>query len=52
MKDLFLEVFKMSVSGSIFVAAVLLLRILFRKAPRWVFCLLWGLAALRLVLPG
>ena len=51
MKDLFLEVLKLSLAGSIFVAAVILLRLVFRKAPRWVFCLLWALAALRLILP-
>ena len=51
MKDLFLEVLKLSLAGSIFVAAVLLLRLVLRKAPRWIFCLLWALAALRLVLP-
>ena len=51
MKDLFLEVLKLSLAGSVFVAAVLLLRLIFRKAPRWIFCLLWALAALRLVFP-
>lgn len=51
MKELFLEVVKLSLSGSIFVAAVVLLRLVFRKAPRWVFCLLWALAAARLALP-
>ena len=51
MKDLFMEVFRLSLAGSLFVAAVVLLRLLFRRAPRWVFCLLWALAALRLAVP-
>lgn len=51
MKELFLEVVKLSLGASVFVAAVVLLRLVFRKAPRWVFCLLWALAAVRLVLP-
>ena len=33
------------------ILAVLLLRVLLRKAPRWTVCLLWGVVALRLVFP-
>lgn len=34
------------------IAAVVLLRLVFRKrAPKWVLCVLWGVVALRLVLP-
>lgn len=51
MKALFTEIVTLSITGSIFVAAVMVLRLLFRKAPRWIFCLLWAMAALRLVLP-
>ena len=51
MKELFLEVLKLSLSASLFVAAVVLLRLIFRKAPKWVFCALWAVVALRLVLP-
>ena len=40
-----------SFRGSIVIAAVVLLRILLRKAPKSLFCLLWLLAGLRLMLP-
>ena len=41
----------MSISASWLVLAVLLLRLLFRKAPKWISCLLWSIVALRLVMP-
>lgn len=51
MEALFLELMKLSIAGSLFVLAVLALRLVFRKAPKWVFCLLWGIVALRLIIP-
>ncbi|MGM9602345.1 MAG: M56 family metallopeptidase [Faecousia sp.] len=51
MQELFLELVRLSLTGSLFVLAVILVRILFRKAPKWLFCLLWGLVALRLICP-
>ena len=51
MQDLFLELIKLSLMGSLFSAAVMIVRLLFRKAPKWIFVLLWGVVALRLVLP-
>lgn len=51
MKDLFLSVLDLALSGTWMLAAVLLSRLLLKKAPkRWVL-LLWALAALRLALP-
>lgn len=51
MEAFFLKLLELSLSGSLFVLAVLVLRVIFRKAPKWIFCLLWGVVALRLVLP-
>lgn len=51
MEALFLKLVNLSVMASLLVLAVLLLRLIFRKAPRWIFCLLWGLVALRLICP-
>ncbi len=48
---IFLKLLNMSISASFLIAAVLLVRLLFRKAPRWIHCALWGLAALRLLIP-
>ena len=46
-----LNFFEMSVTAGLMIAAVLIFRGLFKRAPRWVFCLMWGIVALRLVVP-
>lgn len=51
MEELFLTVVNLSLTAGWLVLAVLALRLLLRKAPRWSFCLLWGLVALRLMFP-
>ena len=51
MQELFLELVQLSLTGSLFVFAVMLVRILFCKAPKWLLCLLWGVVALRLICP-
>ena len=40
-----------SIRSSIVIAAVLLLRLLFGRAPKWTRLVLWGIAALSLLLP-
>ena len=40
-----------AVSASWLILAVLILRQLLKKAPKWITCLLWSLVALRLILP-
>lgn len=51
MTELFLRILNMSITAGWIVLAVLLVRFLLRKAPKWISCLLWALVALRLVLP-
>lgn len=51
MTSLFIQVVNMSISASWLVLAVLLLRFALKKAPKWSCVLLWGIVALRLVLP-
>ena len=51
MADIFLKIFNMSVSACWIVLAVILFRAVLKKAPKWVNCVLWGIAGLRLVLP-
>lgn len=50
-QELFLKLAAMGIAASWMIAAVLLLRSLFRRAPKWIICLLWALAGLRLVCP-
>lgn len=52
MDAVFLELLNRSLAASWLVLAVLLLRPLTQKAPKNLRCLLWGLAALRLLLPA
>ena len=51
MSTVFLRLFNMSVTASWLILAVVLARQLLKKAPRWISCLLWGLVAVRLLLP-
>ncbi len=51
MTELFYTILNMSISASILILTVLLLRLLFRKAPKWITVLLWGLVAVRLICP-
>lgn len=51
MQEFFLELLKLSLIGSLFAVVVMLLRLIFGKAPKWIFCVLWGIVALRLVIP-
>ena len=51
MNNVFLHLLNMSITAGWIVLAVILLRFFLRKAPKWISCLLWGLVALRLVLP-
>ena len=51
MSAVFLKVLNMSITASWLILAVVLARVLLKKAPRWVSCLLWGLVAIRLLCP-
>ena len=51
MEQIFLHVFNMSISAGWLVLAVMLLRLLLKKAPKWVNCVLWGVVVLRLIMP-
>lgn len=51
MGDLFLKLLNMSIAASWLILAVVLLRLLLKKAPKWIIILLWGIVALRLVVP-
>ncbi len=51
MTMLFLQVVNLSISASWLIAAVLVLRLVLKRAPRWISVLLWGLVAIRLVCP-
>ena len=51
MEIIFTEIFNMSVTASILIIAVILLRLILKNAPKWTRYILWLLVALRLVVP-
>ena len=51
MSRCFLSILNMSISASWVVLAVLVFRILLRKAPKWITVLLWAVVAIRLICP-
>ena len=51
MAELFYRIADMSISAGWVVLAVLVARLLTRKAPKWINCALWALVAVRLVCP-
>ena len=51
MAAVFLKLLNLSISASWLVLVVLALRLVLKRAPKWVDVLLWGMVALRLMLP-
>lgn len=51
MEAVFLNILELSLRGSLLILAILPIRALLKKAPRWSICLLWVLAAIALVCP-
>jgi beta-lactamase regulating signal transducer with metallopeptidase domain len=51
MGEIFLKLLNMSITASWIILAVLGIRLLFRRIPKWISCLLWGIVAIRLIFP-
>ncbi|MBQ2676922.1 MAG: hypothetical protein IJF54_05955 [Clostridia bacterium] len=51
MAAVFLKLVNMSITASWLVLAVILLRLILKKAPKFISCILWALVGVRLVLP-
>ena len=51
MSAIFLKILNLSYSASWLILAVIAVRLLLKKAPKWVPCLLWSLVAIRLMVP-
>ncbi|MBQ2848410.1 MAG: hypothetical protein IJE74_09170 [Clostridia bacterium] len=49
--DVFFWVLNTSISASFLVGAIVILRLVLKKAPKAIFVVLWGLVALRLICP-
>ena len=51
MRAVFLEIVNMSITAGGLILAVILIRFVFRKMPKWIVCALWGVTAIRLICP-
>lgn len=51
MSDVFVFLLNKGLTAGWVILAVLLLRVLLRRTPRWITCLMWGVVGLRLLLP-
>lgn len=51
MNRFFLELLNNALIASILIIVVMITRICIKKAPKWITCVLWGLVAIKLVLP-
>ena len=51
MGDIFLKLLNMSITAGWLILVILGIRFFFRKIPKWIICLLWGVVALRLTFP-
>ena len=51
MSTIFLKILNISLVAGWLILAVILMRLLLHKAPKWIRCLLWALVAVRLLLP-
>lgn len=49
--DIFLHLFNISISASLLALAVVLFRLVFKKAPKWLIVSMWALVAIRLICP-
>ncbi len=51
MTAVFLKIVNMGISASWLILAIFILRFLLRRSPKWIMCMLWALAAVRLICP-
>ena len=51
MSEIFVKLLNRSITAGWLILAILLIRFLLRKAPKWILCVLWALVAVRLVCP-
>ena len=51
MSNLFITLLNMSIAAGWLILVVALLRLLLKKAPRWIHCVLWALVGIRLICP-
>lgn len=51
MADLFNEILNMSINASWLILAVILMRLIFSKAPKWIRGIMWAMVGIKLLIP-
>ena len=51
MHKIFFEIVNNSLTASFLIVAVIVLRMILKRAPKWSICLLWAMVGIRLVMP-
>ena len=51
MNHVFIQILNNSLIASLLIIAVMIVRLMIKRAPKWFSCALWGLVAIKLVLP-
>lgn len=51
MAEVFLQLLNMSITASWLILAVVVLRLLLKKTPKWIICMMWCLVGIRLLIP-
>lgn len=51
MSKIFTDIFNMSVAASWAILAVLVFRLIFKRSPKFIYCILWGIVGIRLTVP-
>lgn len=51
MSELLAQILNMSITASFVIATVIVLRLILKKAPKWIRCIMWGMVAVKLIIP-
>ena len=51
MNHVFIQILNNSLIASLLILAVMIVRLMIKRAPKWFSCVLWGFVAIKLVLP-
>ncbi|MBO5039752.1 MAG: hypothetical protein J6D09_01490 [Clostridia bacterium] len=51
MSTIFTNIFNMSIAASWAILAVLIFRLIFKRSPKFILCILWGIVGIRLIIP-
>lgn len=51
LEGIFIKLLNISITTSWLIFTVMLARLIVKKSPKWIFCLLWGIVGIRLLLP-